>query len=267
MDLTFETRSVVVRYRHASRNALDDVSAGVARGTICAIIGPNGSGKSTLIKTLLGAITPAHGAVLFNNRPLHEWSRRELALQVGAVSQSEEMPFPLTVRELVSMGRYPHLGGLRGERAADRAATERALERCDIANFAERSVASLSGGELQRARIARALAQEPNTLVLDEPTVALDVAHEMAVFELLRSLSTREGWTVVIATHHLNLAARYADQLLLLDKARLIKAGAPGEVMQQEILEAVYSWPLLVHQHGGPGFDHAAPQITPLSQP
>lgn len=266
MNVAFETHDLVVRYAHATAPALDGVSVSIARGSFCAVIGPNGSGKSTLIKTLLGALVPEQGAVSFEGNALAGWSRRDLALRIGAVAQSEEMPFPLSVRDLVAMGRYPHLGPLRGERAGDRAAIERALRRCDLSSLAERSTNSLSGGELQRARIARALAQEPTTLVLDEPTVALDVPHEMAVFELLRSLCTEEGWTVVVATHHLNLAARYADQLLLLDRGRVIEAGAPSAVMRQEVLERVYQWPLLVYQHDGPGFDRGAPQITPLAR-
>lgn len=266
MSAAFETRNLAVRYAHAPTRALDGVSVAIARASFCAIIGPNGSGKSTLIKTLLGALEPEAGVVSYEGRALADWSRRDLALRIGAVAQSEEMPFPLSVRDLVAMGRYPHLGALRAERAGDRAAIERALQRCDLASFAERSTNRLSGGELQRARIARALAQEPTTLVLDEPTVALDVAHEMSVFELLRSLCTEEGWTVVVATHHLNLAARYANHLLLLDRGHVIETGTPADVMRQEVLERVYQWPLLVYQHDGPGFDRGAPQITPLSR-
>ncbi|HEX6559743.1 MAG TPA: ABC transporter ATP-binding protein [Longimicrobiales bacterium] len=266
MSATFETRSLSVRYPHAAGRALDAVNARVVRGSFCAVIGPNGSGKSTLIKALLGALSPEAGSVLFDGKPLPEWSRRELVLRIGAVAQSEEMPFPVSVRDLVAMGRYPKLGALRSEQAADRDAIERALRRCDVQQLSDRSVASLSGGELQRARIARALAQEPSTLVLDEPTVALDVAHEMVVFELLRSLCRVEGWTVLVATHHLNLAARYADELMLLDAGRLVIAGAPAAVMRQDVLEDVYGWPVLLHQHTGPGFDSGAPQITPLSR-
>jgi iron complex transport system ATP-binding protein len=204
--------------------------------------------------------------VWYEQQPLSAWSRRDLARSIGAVTQLEEMPFPVTVRELVAMGRYPHLGALRPEGDADRTAIEHALQRCDVAVFAKRSVATLSGGERQRARIARALAQEPRTLVLDEPTVALDVGHEMAVFELLRSLTRDEGCTVVVATHQLNLAARYADALLLLDRGRTAAVGAPGVVMRKTVLEAVYGWPVIIHQHAGSGFDRGAPQVAPLSQ-
>ena len=265
MSAVFTVRGVTVTYAGAPAPALANVSIEIARGCLFAVIGPNGSGKSTLVRTLLGAIMPTSGVALFEDRPVSAWPRRELARRVGAVTQLEEMPFPISVRELVAMGRYPHLGGLRPEGEADRAAIEQALQRCDVANLAERSVATLSGGERQRARIARALAQTASTLVLDEPTVALDISHEMAVFELLRSL-TREGRTVVVTTHQLNLAARYADTLLLLDRGHVVVAGAAAAVVRRPVVESVYDWPVTIQPHAGPGFDTGAPQVFPLSR-
>ncbi|MGQ0814949.1 MAG: ABC transporter ATP-binding protein [Gemmatimonadota bacterium] len=264
--MSFVARAVSVTYSRGRVSALEAVSVTVQRGTLFAIIGPNGSGKSTLVRTLLGAIPPDSGEVSYEGRRIAEWARAELARNVGAVTQLEEMPFPVTVRELVAMGRYPHLGALRGEREADRIAIERAMKRCDVAALGARAMDTLSGGERQRARIARALAQTPNTLVLDEPTAALDIAHEMAVFELLRSLAHDEARTVVVATHHLNLAARYSDALLLLSEGRVAVTGRPSEVMRKDILESVYHWPVSVRQHAGPGFDAGAPQIAPLSR-
>lgn len=266
MSAAFVVRNLSVTYPAAPTPALIDLSLEIPRASLFALIGPNGSGKSTLIRALLGALAPASGTVLYDQRSVSKWTRRDLARSVGAVTQLEEMPFPVTVRELVAMGRYPHLGALRTEGEADRAAIGHALQRCDIAPLARRSVATLSGGERQRARIARALAQQPQTLVLDEPTVALDVGHEMAVFELLRSLTRDEGCTVVVATHQLNLAARYADTLLLLDGGRAAACGAPHVVMRRAVLEAVYGWPVIIHEHSGSGFDSGAPQVAPLSQ-
>ena len=264
MSAAFVVRDLTVEYPGTSVPALSSVSVDIVQGCLFALIGPNGSGKSTLIRTLLGALTPVSGEVLFAGRAIRAWPRRELARHIGAVTQLEDMPFPISVRELVAMGRYPHLGGLRPEGEADRDAIERALQRCDVAHLAQRSVATLSGGERQRARIARALAQEASTLVLDEPTVALDIGHEMQVFELLRSL-TRDRCTVIVATHHLNLAARYADTLLLLDRGQARVIGDAHSVMQKQTLEAVYDWPLSIHAHTGPGFDTGAPQLSPLS--
>ena len=260
----FEARSVSVTYAGAARAALSEVGVTVTRGSFTAVIGPNGSGKSTLIRVLLGAVSPQNGTVLFEGRAVASYSRLELARRVGAVTQIEEMPFPVTVRELVATGRYPHLGAWRAEGEADRAAVSAALERCDIAALADRSIDHVSGGERQRARIARALAQHPATLVLDEPTAALDVAHEMAIFELLRQLANG-GVTILIATHHINHAARFADQLLLLDRGIVKAAGAAAAVMRADVLQPVYGWPLQMYPYPGAGFDHGAPQIAALS--
>lgn len=263
--MTFETRDVTVTYARAARPALADISFDIERGHFVAIIGPNGSGKSTLVRALLGAVRLDRGVVKYDDRALADWPRIELARRIGVVTQIEEMPFPVTVRELVAMGRYPHLGALRAEGATDRAAIDQAMQRAHIEELAGRSIATLSGGERQRARIARALAQTPETLVLDEPTTALDIAHEMAVFELVRSLAHDEGRTVVVATHNINLAARYADTMLLLAGGRLACAGPPRSVMKQDVLQSVYGWPVSLHEHAGPGFDTGAPQVAPLS--
>jgi iron complex transport system ATP-binding protein len=261
----FAAERLSFRYPGGQRDAIADVSLAVAPGTLCALLGPNGSGKSTLMRLLLGVLRPHAGTVRFEGQPLRAWQRRELARRIGVVAQREESAFPMTVRELVGLGRYPYLGAWRRESDADRAAIARALERCEVADLARRSIATLSGGELQRVRIARALAQEPRTLVLDEPTASLDVAHEMAIFELLGALSARDGVTVVIVTHNINLAARYADALLLLDRGAAVAQGTPAAVLERERLEAVYGWPLRVHPYAGPGPDTGAPQVVPVS--
>jgi iron complex transport system ATP-binding protein len=251
-------------YRGAARAAIDDVSIDIEAGACTAVLGPNGSGKSTLLRLLLGTLEPDAGEISFAGRRVRDWPRTEIARTVGVVPQSEEMPFPLTVREMVAMGRYPHLGPWRREGARDRAAIDSALERCDVAHFAGRAIATLSGGERQRARIARALAQQPRALALDEPTIALDVRHEMAIFELLRAL-VAEGVTVVVITHNLNLAARYADRLILLDAGRVAGSGGPADVIRPDLLESVYRWPVSVWPHPGPGRDAGTPQVTPIA--
>ncbi|HEX7120540.1 MAG TPA: ABC transporter ATP-binding protein [Longimicrobiales bacterium] len=264
-NAAFEARGLAFRYPGAPRPAVDGVDVVVPAGSLYAILGPNGSGKSTLLRLLLGALAPSAGAVLYDGRPVGDWSRRALARRVGVVAQGEEAVFPLSVRELVAMGRYPHLGAWRREGAADRRAIEDAMARCDVADLADRPVSTLSGGERQRARIARALAQQPAALVLDEPTASLDVKHEMAIFELLGTLAERDGVTVVLVTHNLNLAARYAHRLLLLDRGRPAAEGAPGRVLRRSILESVYHWPVAVTVHPGPGPDAGAPQVVPLA--
>ena len=255
---------VTFRYPDAEANALESVSMEAPAGGCTAVLGPNGSGKSTLLRILLGTLAADAGTAEFDGRPLAAWSRPELARAVGVVPQGEEAAFPIAVRDLVAMGRYPHLGPWRREGAADRRAVEEAMRRCDVAGLAARPVANLSGGERQRARVARALAQEPRALALDEPTAALDVGHEMAIWELLRDLG-RAGTTVLVVTHNLNLAARYADRLVLLDRGAVAASGTPAQVLARETVERVYGWPVRVVPHPGPGPDAGAPQVVPLA--
>lgn len=258
-DVVFDARGVSFRYPGAGTDAVHDVSLRVAAGEFVALLGPNGSGKSTLLRLLLGALRPRSGSITFEGRSLHEWPREELARRVGVVTQSEEMPFPVTVRELVAMGRYPHLGAWRREAADDRAAIRRALEWCEVADFTSRSVLELSGGERQRVRLARALAQEAATLVLDEPTAALDMAHEMALFEMMARLA-RTGVTVVAVTHNINVAARYAHRLVLMDRGHTAADGTPPEVLTRGTIESVYQWPVEIRH------EDTAPQVVPLRQ-
>jgi len=253
------------RYPGAARPALDGVDLAVPRGALYAVIGPNGSGKSTLLRLLLGTLRPDAGDVRYGGRPIDEWSRRELARRVGVVPQVEELAFPLSVRELVAMGRYPHLGPWRSAGPPDREAVDEAMARCDILDMASRPMDSLSGGERQRARLARALAQRPDTLVLDEPSAALDIRHEMEIFERLRRLADDDGVTVLLVTHHLNLAARYAPRLLLLDRGRPAAEGAPDDVLTHANVRRVYRWPVAITRHAGPGRDTGAPQVVPLA--
>ena len=261
----FEARQLCFRYRGASGPVVADVDVHMPPGCLYAILGPNGSGKSTLVRLLLGALSPEHGTVFYAGRAVRAWPRRTLAKQVGVVPQMEEVAFPLTVKQFVAMGRYPHLGLLTRESQADRQAIDRAMERCDVAALAQRQFGALSGGERQRARIARALAQEPSVLVLDEPTASLDIRHEMATLELLRQLVIRESVTVLVVTHNLNLAARYARRLLLMSHGRAVAEGPPGEVLSRGTVEQVYSWPVAETVHPGPGHDTGAPQILPLA--
>lgn len=260
----FETRGLAYRYPRAPRSALVEVTLEVPGASFVAVLGPNGSGKSTLLRVLLGLRPPHEGQALYRGVPVTRWPRRALAREVGVVPQSEELPFPLTVGELVGMGRYPHLGPWRAPAAEDRNAVQRALGRCDAGELRDRPLGTLSGGERQRVRIARALAQEPRVLVLDEPTASLDIRHEMGIFLLLRRLQ-REGVTILLVTHNLNLAARFADRLVLLQAGRVAASGPPAAVLTRAIVEGVYGWPVAVARHAGPGPDAGAPQVVPLS--
>lgn len=259
--MRMRAEGLTVRYPAAPRPALDDVTVDVPAGALTAVLGPNGSGKSTLLRALLGVVRPERGAALLDGRDVRSWSRRELALRVGVVAQTEPVAFPIRVREMVAMGRYARLGPLRPEGLPDHAAIERALERCDVADLADRRVTALSGGELQRVRIARALAQEPAALALDEPTASLDMAHEMTILERLRGWADG-GMTVLLITHQLNLAARFADRIVLMERGRLVAEGSPAEVFRAELMERVYAWPLAVVVDPATG----APRVVPLSR-
>lgn len=252
------------RYPESTRPAVLDLSLNIPSGATTAVLGPNGSGKSTLLRLLLGVLQPTAGTVEFGGQPVADWGRDALARAVGVVPQGEETVFPVSVRELVAMGRYPHLGAWRREGDDDRRAVEDAMRRCDVWDLAARPVPTLSGGERQRARVARALAQQAPTLALDEPTAALDIAHEMAIFELLRDLG-HAGKTVLLVTHNVNLAARYADRLVLLHRGRVAAEGTPAQVLTREIVERVYGWPVEIVPHPGPGPDAGAPQVVPLA--
>jgi iron complex transport system ATP-binding protein len=249
---------LTVRYPGATRPALEDVSFEARPGSLLAITGPNGSGKTTLLRALLGLMPPETGAPLVAGRPVGEWGRDALARMIGVVPQREETVFPLRAREMVMLGRYARLGPVAAAGAADRDVVERALARCDALAFAERRVDQLSGGEWQRVRLARAIAQEPQALILDEPTASLDVRHEMELFELMRKLAD-DGLTGIVITHELNLAARFADRMLLFDEGRIVAAGSPVDVLNAAILQRVFRWPVAIVPWV-PG----SPQVIPL---
>lgn len=249
-------RDVSFTYSGARAPAVARVSVAIERGRFTALLGPNGAGKSTLLQLLLGTLSPSSGDVLFRDRAVSAWDRKSMAREVGVVPQGETEPL-FTVREVVAMGRYPYLGPWQSERAEDVAAIERAMTRCDVTQFENRWLSTLSGGERQRARVARALAQEPSVLVLDEPTTFLDIKHEMTTFALLRELRDA-GTSIVVATHNLNLASRYADELVLMRSGALVAHGAPADVLTASRIAEVYEWPVEIAQHVG-----GAPQVVP----
>jgi iron complex transport system ATP-binding protein len=258
--IAWTVRGVTLRYPRASRAALDGVSVDIPSGGCTAVLGPNGSGKSTLLRVLLGTAAVSAGSVTAFGRPIGEWTRMQLARQVGVVPQGEVEAFPMTARALVAMGRYPYLGPWRAEGPRDAAAITEAMARCDVAQFAERSMDTLSGGERQRVRLARALAQEPAALALDEPTTSLDLRHEMTIVELLRRLADA-GTTIVLVTHNLGIAARYADQVVLLNEGRLAAAGPTGDVLTAARIEQVFGWPVDLVRTGRGGT--AVVPVTP----
>jgi len=253
---------LAVSYDRASRNAVDGVSFLVPRGKLTALAGPNGSGKSSIVRALLRRADILRGVVTIDDRDVTTFSYAELARLVAVVPQREEAAFPSRVRDYVALGRYPHLGLWRAPANDDDAAVDRALGQAGVDDLANRDTDALSGGEWQRVRIARALAQETPALVLDEPTTFLDVAHEMAIFELLSSLA-RSGLAVLLVSHQLNLVARFADTIVLLDEGKVATSGAPAEVMNAALLESVYRWPVVITRDPAIG----APALVPLRRP
>ncbi len=250
---------IVLTYPRAVTPAVDGVSLEAKAATVTAVVGPNGSGKSTLVRALLGRIRAQRGRVVLSGDPLDSLDRREIARRVGVVTQREESVFPLAVRECVALGRFAHGGPLARENRRDREAVSEAMQRAGVADLADRRTDALSGGEWQRVRVARALAQQTPALVFDEPTTFLDVSHEMELFELLESLAA-DGRAVLVVSHQLNLVARFAHQLVLLHRGRVVATGTPADVLRPEVLEPVYEWPLAVTHDVVAG----APSVVPL---
>jgi iron complex transport system ATP-binding protein len=250
---------VVLRYSRAPEPAVRGVTLDVPRGTLTAIVGPNGSGKSTLVRALLGRLVPERGRIALDGVSLETLARRDVARRVAIVPQREEPVFPLLVRDFIALGRFAFGGVWSGETAEDRAAVERAAERAGAVAYLARRTDELSGGEWQRVRIARALSQGGDALVLDEPTAFLDIAHEMGVFELLDALA-REGRAVLLVSHQLNLVARFATRIALLHRGALAAIGAPDDVMRGDQLERVYEWPIVISRDPAVG----APVLVPL---
>lgn len=252
--------SVSFRYGR-SAPVLRDVSIDVREGEVLAIAGPNGSGKSTLVSLLDGLLTPQSGRVLLDGRQMRGIPRREVARSVGFVAQSAEFHFPLTVLEYVLQGRFAHGHLLGFETDTDVEAANRALQQTGAEAFAARHLEELSGGERQRVMVARALAQEPRVLLLDEPTANLDIAHQIRILALVRSLAHGCRMAVAVVTHDLNLAAEFADRVVLLADGELRGSGTPHEVLTPELLESVFGTPVLVDANPVTG----APRITVLA--
>jgi len=253
---------VGVRYPHASGAALENVSLAARAGALTAVVGPNGSGKSTLVRALLGRAPVTQGRILVDGIDRARLGVRGVARRVAVVTQGEESFFHRPVRDYIALGLLPHAPRFRRDERnvgpASDAVADGAL-RAGVSQLLDRRTDELSGGEWQRVRIARALTQRAATLVLDEPTASLDVGHEMQVFELLSRLAGN-GATVLLVSHQLNLVARFAARMVLLDRGCIAAAGPPDAVMRGEILERVYGWPLVVTRDPAVG----APALVPM---
>jgi len=235
----FELEKIYFRYPSHSPFHLKPVDLRVGRGDLVGFLGPNGAGKSTLLKLMVGLLRPAQGRVLFNGRDLSLIPVRERARRIAYVPQSMQFTFPLGVREIVEMGRHPYLGRFEPIGKKDRILCEKSLELCDALEFMDRSYDELSGGEKQRVLLASALAQTPEVLLLDEPTLSLDLSHQLLFFDILQRLHRSEGLTVVIATHELNLAGRSLERLVLMKEGGIVAEGASKKVLTPRNIKSV----------------------------
>ena len=238
MDAVLRFDEVSFAYRQS--RVFSGFSFVLGAGEMTAILGPNGSGKTTLVRLAVGYLQPSGGTISLSGLPLGEIPARERARIVAVVPQDTQLAFDFTVREVIHMGRAPHLGLLGFEKEHDRGVVDAVMARTDVAQLAERRFLTLSGGERQRVVIARALAQEPQVLLLDEPTAFLDLRHRLAAYSLLTELNRERGITVIVVSHDINLAARHCDRLVLLRDGAIHADGAPDEVLTPENVADVY---------------------------
>ena len=264
----YEVRSLRFQYQPLSRGldnwVVDGLTFDIQAGEILGIVGPNGSGKTSLLKLLAKVLRPHDGAMALFGRDLDRLPQLEVARTVAFVPQESPPVFAFTVLETVLMGRFPHhhgaawSAGFGWESAEDLSIAEQALQYTDLTSLAGRSVMDLSGGERQRCMIARALAQEPRVLLLDEPTAFLDLQHQMEICAIVRRLKEERGLTVVLVSHDLNLASQYCDRILMLKAGAFFCLGTPHEVIDADILRAVYGCEVLIDRHPESG----VPRVT-----
>ena len=233
----------------SGRTVLGDISFSLNDGETIALLGPNGAGKTTLIRALNGTVSPEKGQIILNEKPLAKFSRREVARNIAVVAQENETKFPLTVLEFVLAGRFVHGGAFGWETENDIETARGALADCELTEFADRLMNELSGGERQRVVLARALATGARALLLDEPTANLDIAHQAMMFRLVRQRCETSNASAVVITHDLNLAAAFADRVLLLKDGKIFALGTPPEVLTEENVAAVFGVKVLLDEN------------------
>ncbi len=236
-----------VSFSVEAKTLLDGVDVRAERGQFLGLIGPNGAGKSTLLRALSGVLRYQEGAVALEGADLQSMPARDVAAMLALVPQIAPYTQGFTAFELVVMGRYPHLGRFQVEGEADDRIAREAMRRTETEQFAERTLDTLSGGERQRVFLARALAQQPRVLLLDEPTSNLDILHQLKILGLVRTL-VDDGLTVIAAIHDLNLAARYCDRLVLLSEGRVVTEGPPEHVLAPETIESTFGVRSAIHR-------------------
>jgi iron complex transport system ATP-binding protein len=229
---------LTVAYR--GRPALSDVDLHVAAGERVALVGPNGAGKSTLLRAVVGLVEPVAGTVELAGTPIARLDRLAIARRIAVVPQLPQLPFATTVEEVVALGRLPHEHPIRGLRPADRAAVAAAIDRVGVGHLLRRDARELSLGERQLVLLALAVAQAAPILVLDEPTVHLDLRHQVEVMELLADLNTRDGTTILAVLHDVGLAAHFFPRIVVLDHGRLVADGPPADALGEDRIREVF---------------------------
>lgn len=242
-----------ITIRYGPCDVLRDISFELAEGEVIALLGPNGAGKTTLIKALNGTLPSVKGEVMLDEKRLGDHSRSEIAKRIAVVAQENETKFPVTVLEFILSGRFASGSVFGWETEDDVAAAQRALEECDLADFGSRLMNELSGGERQRVVLARALATAAKVLLLDEPTANLDLRHQAMMFRLVRERCDSEGYSAVVITHDLNLAAEFADKLLMLKHGTIFAAGPPDTVLTESNIREVFDVKALLDKHPASG--------------
>ena len=228
-------------YDYADKKVLDDIAFSLTPGEVLGILGPNGCGKTTLLRNLNRNLSPARGCVMLDGTDMSGMRKRDIAREVAVVPQSNEIRFAFTVREMVEMGRMPFQEAFRGSSSEDERIVDHAMEVTGISGMADRTINTMSGGERQRVVIARAIAQTPEVLLMDEPTLHLDINMQFEILDLVRGLSETEGLTVVIVSHDLPMVARYCDRMILIRDHRVFAEGRPENVLTPENMRSVFN--------------------------
>lgn len=238
-----------ITVRAGRKTILDTVSCDIGENEFLMIIGPNGAGKTTLLRAICGLAKPQSGRIALYGKDLAAYSRKQLAATLALVPQTMNMEFSFSVAETVLMGRYPYLGMLEQEKKQDHEIAGRAMAFTQVEHLAGRTLDQLSGGERQRVIIARAICQQPRTMLLDEPTAALDPSHRLRIMKLMQRLREEKKITVVMVSHDLNLAGQFAGRILLMKEGKVVAGGTPREILVPDLLQVAYGCVMHVDSH------------------
>jgi len=247
---------------YSGRTIIDGVSFSIEKGEFVGIIGPNGAGKTTLLKTMTHILSPSGGGVFLEGKDVHRLNSTEMARRFAMVGQDLRSIFSFTVKDIVLMGRTPYIGLFNSETGDDLKMVDHVLELTDLKDFIERPIDELSAGERQRVLIAKALAQDPAILLLDEPTAHLDIGYQMEILELVRSLKRERQLTVVCVLHDLNLASQYCNRIILLDKGKVADFAPPKDILKYDTIEKIFGATVLVNEKALPG----SPLVVPIAR-